>query len=134
MELAIETLFRIVVAIVIATLIIYLASFYYQRSKIKLPINSTESNLQIYDVYSEYELAKVIYGCYLQSNFGKVDHRIDCYIVKVHSYLNNQKVREILFKDYGLGDVYQKVDFSNLKGDVLLVYYDKGLVRFVVIK
>jgi len=133
MELAIETFFRIVVAIFVTLVIIFLINYYYQKSKVELPINVNQNSLQIYNITSEYDLAKIIYGCYSQSNFGKISNRIDCYIIKINVTIDNQKVRNILFNNFSLGDVYEKIDFSKLNNNVLLVYYENGLVRFRVI-
>jgi len=133
MELAVETLFRIIIAVFVALVVIFIVSYYYQKSKVEVPIKTDKEGLQVSDVYSEYDMAKVIYGCYYQSNFGKATNRIDCYIVKIRTSLDDTLIRNILFKNFSLGDVYEKVDFSRLVNSVVLVYYENGLVRFRII-
>jgi len=134
MELAIETFFRIVIAIFVTMIVIFLVNYYYQKMiKVKLPVSTNRGGLQIFDINSDYDLAKVIYGCYSQSNFGEISNRVDCYIIKINTTINDQNVSNILFNDFGLGNVYENIDFSSLNNDVLLVYYENGLVRFTVV-
>lgn len=135
MEITIETIFRILVAIIVSVFIIYLANYYYQKAKVDIPSIENEKNIQIILVKNNDDVAKAIYGCYSLGNFGKLKQRIDCYIMKIQTKnLDDNIIRNILFENFTIGDVYEKISFGSLsENTTILVYYFNGYVRFIII-
>lgn len=135
MELAVELIFRIFIAIVATTLIIFLINYYYQKAKIDIPSSNQEKEIQVISIKNDEDMAKAIYGCYSFGNFGKLKQRIDCFIAKIQTNnLDDNNIRNILFNNFSLGDIYEKITFRNLvENTTLLIYYLDGYVRFRII-
>lgn len=135
MEFAIETIFKIAILVVVTLVIIHLLIYYYQKAKIDLPDTKLHNKLQIILVRHDEDVAKAIYGCYSLGGFGKLKQELDCYIMKIQtSNLNDYNIRKILFENFSLGDVYEKITFSNLaENTTILVYYSNGYIKFRII-
>lgn len=134
MEFVIETIFKIIIMVVVSAIIIYLTNYYYQKAKIDIPTDE-KGELQIFLIKSNEDMAKAIYGCYSYGNFGKLKQKVDCYIVKIQTNnLNDDEIRKILFENFTVGDIYEKISFGNLvENTTILVFYYNGYVRFKII-